>query len=46
MEKDANVVVVFGGTNDYGHGDAALLAAWQTELIIPFMELYITYIQI
>lgn len=24
MEPDADVVVVFGGTNDYGHGDAAL----------------------
>lgn len=23
MDKDANVVVIFGGTNDYGHGDAA-----------------------
>ena len=24
MEKNADVVVVFGGTNDFGHGDAAL----------------------
>ncbi len=24
MDKDADIVVVFGGTNDYGHGDAAL----------------------
>ena len=24
MEADADVVVVFGGTNDYGHGDAAM----------------------
>ncbi len=24
MDKNADVVVVFGGTNDYGHGDAAL----------------------
>ena len=24
MEKDADVVVVFGGTNDFGHGDAAM----------------------
>lgn len=24
MDKDADVVVVFGGTNDYGHGDAPL----------------------
>ncbi len=24
MEDDADVVVVFGGTNDYGHGDAPL----------------------
>ena len=24
MEPDADVVVVFGGTNDYGHGDAPL----------------------
>lgn len=24
MEKDADVIVVFGGTNDYGHGDAPL----------------------
>ena len=24
MDKDADVVVVFGGTNDYGHGDAAI----------------------
>lgn len=24
MDADADVVVVFGGTNDYGHGDAAL----------------------
>ncbi len=24
MNDDADVVVVFGGTNDYGHGDAAL----------------------
>ena len=24
MENDADVVVVFGGTNDYGHGDAKL----------------------
>ena len=23
MDNDADVVVVFGGTNDYGHGDAA-----------------------
>lgn len=24
MDADADVVVVFGGTNDYGHGDAAI----------------------
>ncbi|MCR4615460.1 MAG: SGNH/GDSL hydrolase family protein [Clostridiales bacterium] len=24
MEKDADIVVVFGGTNDYGHGDAPI----------------------
>ena len=24
MDPDADVIVVFGGTNDYGHGDAAL----------------------
>lgn len=24
MEQDADVVVIFGGTNDYGHGDAPL----------------------
>jgi lysophospholipase L1-like esterase len=24
MDPDADVVVVFGGTNDYGHGDAPL----------------------
>lgn len=24
MDPDADVVVVFGGTNDYGHGDAAI----------------------
>ena len=24
IEPDADVIVVFGGTNDYGHGDAAL----------------------
>ncbi len=24
MDKDADVIVVFGGTNDYGHGDAPL----------------------
>ena len=24
MEKDAELVVVFGGTNDFGHGDAPL----------------------
>ena len=24
MEEDADAVVVFGGTNDYGHGDAPL----------------------
>lgn len=24
MDSDANVIVVFGGTNDYGHGDAPL----------------------
>ena len=24
MDQDADVVVVFGGTNDYGHGDAAI----------------------
>lgn len=24
MEKDADVVVVFGGTNDFGHGDAKI----------------------
>ncbi len=24
MEKDADVIFVFGGTNDYGHGDAEL----------------------
>lgn len=24
MDDDADVVVVFGGTNDYGHGDAAI----------------------
>ncbi len=24
MDKDADAVVVFGGTNDYGHGDATL----------------------
>lgn len=24
MDKDADLVVVFGGTNDFGHGDAAL----------------------
>jgi len=24
MDEDADVVVVFGGTNDYGHGDAPM----------------------
>lgn len=24
MDKDADIIVVFGGTNDYGHGDAEL----------------------
>lgn len=24
MDSDADIVVVFGGTNDYGHGDAAI----------------------
>ena len=24
MEKDADIVLVFGGTNDYGHGDAPI----------------------
>lgn len=24
MQKDADVIVVFGGTNDFGHGDAAV----------------------
>ena len=24
MDPDADVIVVFGGTNDYGHGDAPL----------------------
>jgi lysophospholipase L1-like esterase len=24
MQKEADIVVVFGGTNDYGHGDAPL----------------------
>ena len=24
MEDDADIIVVFGGTNDYGHGDAPL----------------------
>lgn len=24
MDKDANIVCVFGGTNDYGHGDAPI----------------------
>ena len=24
MEEDADVIVVFGGTNDYGHGDAPI----------------------
>lgn len=24
MDNDADVVIVFGGTNDYGHGDAAI----------------------
>ncbi len=24
MDDDANIVVIFGGTNDYGHGDAPL----------------------
>lgn len=24
MESDADIIVVFGGTNDFGHGDAAL----------------------
>ena len=24
MDEDADIVVVFGGTNDYGHGDAAI----------------------
>ncbi|MBQ7039909.1 MAG: SGNH/GDSL hydrolase family protein [Clostridia bacterium] len=24
MDKDADIVVVFGGTNDYGHGDAKI----------------------
>ena len=24
MDPDADIVVVFGGTNDYGHGDAPL----------------------
>ena len=24
MDNDADIVVVFGGTNDYGHGDAAM----------------------
>ncbi|MBR5504698.1 MAG: hypothetical protein IKV73_00115 [Clostridia bacterium] len=24
MDDDIDVIVVFGGTNDYGHGDAAM----------------------
>ncbi|MBR5240093.1 MAG: SGNH/GDSL hydrolase family protein [Clostridia bacterium] len=24
MEEDADIIIVFGGSNDYGHGDAAL----------------------
>ncbi len=24
MDKDADIIVIFGGTNDYGHGDAPL----------------------
>lgn len=31
MKKDADVIVVFGGTNDYGHGDAPLGASTDTE---------------
>lgn len=26
MDSDADIIVVFGGTNDYGHGDAPLKA--------------------
>jgi lysophospholipase L1-like esterase len=32
MEKDADVVVVFGGTNDFGHGDARLGNPGDTDL--------------
>lgn len=24
MDDDADIVIVFGGTNDYGHGDAPM----------------------
>ena len=31
MEKDADIVVVFGGTNDFGHGDAPIGEPSDTE---------------
>ncbi len=31
MDRDADIVVVFGGTNDYGHGDAPFGASLDTE---------------
>lgn len=32
MERGADLVVVFGGTNDYGHGDAALGSLGDTDV--------------
>ena len=32
MDDDADIVVVFGGTNDYGHGDAPLGHMWDRDV--------------
>jgi lysophospholipase L1-like esterase len=32
MDDDADIVVVFGGTNDYGHGDAPLGNMWDRDV--------------
>ncbi len=35
MDSDADVVVVFGGTNDFGHGDAKL-GTFESAILTPF----------
>lgn len=46
MQNDADLVVVFGGTNDYGHGDAPLGEFGDTEENTFYGALYSLYVKL